>query len=162
MTCIAEGVIPYSSYSQYKTLTADFSKTGDAQVMGTCKKLTKADCGQLWAPCGKAAAKLGCSLTQMQCGAGAFCASPGDTRLGAPRCLPLPTNCGKLGAACCPANKDGIIRERSFIDKKTPVPFCEDGQSMCVWAHEDFAGYGTKQFPESPGERGRAGRGGLQ
>jgi len=151
LTCIAENVIPYSSYDQYQKLLSDASRTSDASLMGTCKKLTKSDCGKMWRPCGAAASKLGCSGDALKCGAGSFCGSPGDTRLGAPRCLPLPESCGKVGKACCPANKDGIVRERSFIDKKTPVPFCEDGQSMCVWAHEDFANYGTKQFPESPG-----------
>jgi hypothetical protein len=112
----------------------------------------QADCGRLWRPCGAAASKLGCSGAALNCGAGSFCASPGDTRLGAPRCLPLPAGCGRLGQPCCPANKDGIVRERSFADKSTPVPFCEDGESMCVWANEDFRSYGTGQFPESPGE----------
>lgn len=120
--------------------------------MGVCKKFTKADCGKLWRPCGAAAKRLGCAGDALQCGPAAFCASPGDTRLGAPRCLPLPKNCGKLGGPCCPANKDGIVRETSFVDKKTPVPFCNDGSSMCVWAFEDYDKYGTSQFPDSPGE----------
>jgi hypothetical protein len=50
------------------------------------------------------------------------------------------------------------VRERSFVDKKTPVPFCNDGDSMCVWAYEDFTKYGTSQFPQSPGMWGPGGR----
>jgi len=150
LSCVAENLIPYSSYAQYKKLTADLKATADVKVMGVCKKLTKADCGKLWRPCGSAAQRLGCSGPELQCAADAYCASPGDTRLGAPRCLPLPESCGRLGKACCPANKDGIVRERSFIDKQTPVPFCSDG-AMCVWHHDDYADYGTKQFPTSPG-----------
>jgi hypothetical protein len=152
LTCIAEGVIPYSSHAQYLQLTAAFNRTADAKVMGACRKLTKADCGKLWRPCGSAAAKLGCAGAELQCGAGAFCGSPGDTRLGAPRCLPLPPGCGAVGKACCPANRDGaVVRERSLIDK-APVPFCTDPGSMCVWDVNDFASYGVGQFPTSQGE----------
>ncbi|KAI8468958.1 MAG: hypothetical protein J3K34DRAFT_425409, partial [Monoraphidium minutum] len=151
LSCVAEGVIPYSSYDQYAAIVKDYAKTADPAVMGSCRKLTKADCGKAWRPCGAAAAKLGCDNKAQGCGAGMFCASPGDTRIGGPRCLPLPPKCGKLGGPCCPANKDGFVRETSFIDKSTPVPFCDDGGSMCVWAYEDYNKYGTAQFPESPG-----------
>ncbi|GBF95794.1 hypothetical protein Rsub_08230 [Raphidocelis subcapitata] len=118
--------------------------------MGTCRKLTQTDCGKLWRPCGAAASKLGCSGAALQCPQGAFCASPGDTRLGAPRCLPMPANCGKLGSACCPANAEGGARERSFIDG-APVPTCSDGRSMCVWSSSDYESHGTAQFPQFPG-----------
>lgn len=155
LTCVAEGTIPYSSYEQYKKLTgspSDYAKTSDPGVMGTCRKLTTADCGKLWRPCGGAAEKLGCSGDALNCAADAFCASPGDTRLGAPRCLPVPPRCGTVGAACCPGNAGGTVRERWYVDKKTPVPTCNDGKSMCVWSYDDYRDYGTGQFPDSPGE----------
>ena len=151
LTCVAEGLLTYSSYEQYEKLKGNFAGTSDPKVMGTCRKLTKADCGKLWRPCGAAAAKLGCSAVEAACGAGSFCASPGDTRLGAPRCLPLPPGCGALGKACCPANTDNTVRERSYVDKKTPVPYCTDGRSMCVWAYDDYREHGVAQFPEFEG-----------
>jgi hypothetical protein len=143
-------VLDYGSYNMYSKLSGNHGATSDPRVMGTCKKLSQADCGKAWGPCGAAAAKLGCS--NKNCEGGSYCASPGDTRLGSPRCLPLPSSCGRIGNACCPANKDGSVRERSFVDKSTPVPFCEDGQSFCVWAFEDFDKYGTAQFPTGAGE----------
>lgn len=56
-------------------------------------------------PCGGAAKALGCANTG--CVAGHYCASPGDTRLGGARCLPLPPKCGTIGNACCPGNAPG-------------------------------------------------------
>lgn len=152
LSCVAEGIIPYASYSQFLYLSRNHSATADPRAMGVCRRLTQADCGQLWRPCGRAAAKLKCSGAKLQCGADAFCASPGDTRLGAPRCLPLPYQCGRLGRPCCPANKGGFVRERSKVDRKTPVPFCHGDESMCVWVFDDFDKHGTAQFPESPGK----------
>ena len=155
LTCVAEGVVPYSSHDQYEKLKANFAGTSDPKVMGTCRKLTKADCGKLWRPCGAAAKKLGCADAEAACGAGSFCASPGDTRLGAPRCLPLPPGCGQLGKACCPPNAGlgagGAPRERSYIDQKTAVPYCDDGKSMCVWVWDDFRDHGVAQFPSFEG-----------
>jgi hypothetical protein len=139
----------------FKLLKLNNSATADAAVMGTCRKLTKADCGKLWRPCGAAAKKLGCDGAALKCddAAAAFCASPGDTRLGGPRCLPLPPDCGKLGSVCCPANVGGSVRERSIgADKGAPVPTCTDGRSMCVWQADDYAAHGTAQFPHPVGE----------
>ncbi len=80
----------------------------------------------------------------MQCAEEDFCASPADTMLGAARCLPLPTRCGQLNNACCPANKDTVIRERSLLDGKSPVPYCTDGASFCLWRYADYAQNGLQ------------------
>lgn len=114
------------------------------------RKLTKQDCGKLWMPCGGVAKKLGCQEKQhLLCGAGAFCASPGDTRLGGPRCLPLPSKCGTFDNPCCPANKGGVTPELWIMDNKTPVPYCSDGKSFCVWNFNDFDKQGVANFPNN-------------
>lgn len=111
------------------------------------RNLTKSDCGKMYKPCGGAAEALGCKGAALICPAGAYCASPGDTRLGAPRCLPLPPGCGKLDGPCCPANTGNKTTETWYVDKSTPVPFCSDGRSACVWQRMDYLQHGTASFP---------------
>lgn len=150
LSCVVQST-SFGSYGMYAALKANASLVASTQLMGVCRKLTKADCGKLYGPCGAAAKALKCSGRELACGKGAFCASPGDTRLGEARCLPLPAGCGKLDGPCCPANSrnDGRAVEVSLGDNKTAVPYCTDANSMCVWQHVDYAEHGTASFPAS-------------
>eukprot|EP00775_Hariotina_reticulata_P011177 gene11177-11327_t len=137
----------------YNRLLKDPKLVRSREVMGTCRKLTISDCGKLWYPCGAAARKLGCNESAVICGSGAFCASPGDTMLAAPRCLPIPVRCGQSNNACCPANKDSTTRERWLQDGTTAVPYCTDGKSFCVWNYPDFTDYGLAALSSGAGSR---------
>jgi hypothetical protein len=98
-------------------------------------------------PCGAAVKKLGC--TKVNCNSREFfCASPGDTRLGGPRCLPLPPNCGRRDNACCPPNTGGSVRETSIMDRKTAVPWCGESTSLCLWVEEDYRDHGLEALPK--------------
>eukprot|EP00878_Enallax_costatus_P019794 GHUV01020897.1.p1 GENE.GHUV01020897.1~~GHUV01020897.1.p1 ORF type:complete len:290 (+),score=15.66 GHUV01020897.1:874-1743(+) len=119
-------------------LSSNPSSVQTTAIMGTCRKLTTADCGKRWAPCGAAARRIGCAEKDLLCSPQDYCASPGDTMLAAPRCLPLPPRCGSRNNGCCPANKDGTTRERWLMDGQTPVPFCTDGLSFCLWKYTDY------------------------
>lgn len=122
-------------------------------VTTTRRKMTKADCGKRYYPCGAAARRLGCDEATVQCADGDFCASPADTKLGASRCLPLPPRCGSLNNACCPANKDAVIRERSLLDGTSPVPYCTDGASFCLWRYSDYALNGLQVLNDDGGKQ---------
>jgi hypothetical protein len=115
--------------------------------------MTISDCGKRYYPCGAAARRQGCPEEVVVCsGAGDFCAAPSDTMLGASRCLPLPLRCGQRNNACCPANADGSgspPRERWNQDGLTPVPYCSDGASMCVWQHKEYAKQGLRILNEA-------------
>jgi hypothetical protein len=76
-----------------------------------------------------------------------------DTMLGAARCLPLPLRCGLRNNACCPANKDTVVRERSWQDNKSPVPFCSDGLSFCLWKYKDYAANGLQGINDQGGKQ---------
>jgi hypothetical protein len=172
LTCVISnerGVLGYASFAMYEALTgpprgggvstaaAAAALLNSTAVMGACLKLTKADCGKLWCPCGAAAKKLGCEGAELQCkDATAYCASPGDTRMGGARCLPAPAGCGKVGGPCCPANMGGVVKERS-LGGGDPVPYCGGGgnasEAMCLWLDGDYSLHGVSKFPLSPGAR---------
>lgn len=105
---------------------------------------------KLWNPCGAAARRIGCAESAVGCPAGSFCASPADTGLGAPRCLPLPKNCGRADAPCCPANARRAPVELWIQDNATAVPFCEPG-SFCLWQIRDYRRYGLAALTAQPG-----------
>jgi hypothetical protein len=112
--------------------------------------MTRADCGKRFYPCGAAARRLGCPEQAVQCsGEGDFCASPSDAMLGAARCLPLPLRCGKRNNACCPANTDARYRELWNQDGRSPVPYCSDEGTMCIWQHKQYATYGLRILNEA-------------
>jgi hypothetical protein len=73
--------------------------------------------------------------------------------LGASRCLPLPPRCGQRNNACCPANKEGVVRETSLQDQITPVPYCADGASFCVWQFNDYSQSGLKSINAAGGKQ---------
>ncbi|KAF6251248.1 pyridoxal phosphate-dependent transferase [Scenedesmus sp. NREL 46B-D3] len=132
-------------------------------------KLAPDTCGKRWHPCGAAARRIGCAEKDLLCSPQAgphtlrmpcmlcslqdFCASPADTLLGAPRCLPLPARCGARNNACCPPNKDGAVRERWLMDAATPVPYCTDAGSFCVWRVDDYRQQGLGALNAAGGAR---------
>lgn len=121
-------------------------------VVADCRKMTAANCGKRFFPCGAAARKEGCEESTVQCGAEDFCASPADTMVGAARCLPLPPRCGARNNACCPPNKDGVVRERYLQDSTIAVPFCTDPASFCLWKYTDFGNNGLELFSHAGGK----------
>jgi hypothetical protein len=76
-----------------------------------------------------------------------------DTMLGASRCLPLPLRCGVRNNACCPGNKDSLVRERSWQDGTSAVPYCTDGASFCLWQHKDYAQNGLRGLNDQGGKQ---------
>lgn len=122
-------------------------------LLFTIRNVSKATCGKRFYPCGAAARRLGCEESSVQCSPEDFCASPADTMLGASRCLPLPARCGLRNNACCPANKDSVVRERSLNDPNAAVPTCSDGVSFCLWRHADYGDNGLKVINDAGGKR---------
>jgi hypothetical protein len=57
-----------------------------------------------------------------------------DHYLGGTRCLPLPP-CGGPNQPCCPPNAHGSFQpaHASILDGSTPMPFCTDPDSTCLW-----------------------------
>jgi hypothetical protein len=109
------------------------------------------DCGKRFFPCGAAARRIGCPEAGVQCSNAAedFCAAPSDTMLGASRCLPLPLRCGKRNNACCPGNTGGTTKAVWAQDGVTPIPYCSDNTSFCVWKHQDYTVAGLQILNEA-------------